>query len=103
MAQVITIRKGDADTLTETIVGLVSLSGYTAKMYITTSAGVALATLTGVIDGLTITYQLVNEATKLYAVGDYNFETKIYDASDHVYTPSYGKFIVLSTVEEDPA
>ena len=103
MSQVITIRQGDADTLTETITGLSTLTGYTAKMYVKTSAGVQLTILTGSIAGLVITYQIVNEWSKLWEVGDYDFETKLYDSSDHVYTPSRGKFIVLSTLEEDPS
>jgi len=103
MAQVITLVQGDADTLTETITGLTSLGGYSGKMYIKTSAGVALDTLSGVVNGLTVTYSIVNESSKLYPIGEYDFETKLFDASDHVYTPSKGKFIVLTTMEEDPS
>lgn len=103
MGQVISIRQGDADTLTETITGLDVLTGYSAKMYIKDSDGDVLDTLTGTIAELVITYEIVNESSKLYSVGDYDFETKIWDTSDHVYTPSNGKFIILSTTEEDPS
>lgn len=99
----INLRQGDADTLTETITGLAALTGYTAKMYIVTSAGVAVDTITGTISGLTITYEIVNESSKAYPVGVHDFETKIYDSSDHVYTPSYGKFIVEPAKENDPS
>ena len=98
----ISIKKGDSTTLTETITGLTSLAGYTAKMYIVNKAGAELDTLDGVITALIITYEIFNEASKLYPVGIYNFETKIWDASDHVNTPSEGKFIVKKAIEEDP-
>jgi len=103
MEQLIKIRKGDADTLTETITNLASLTGYSAKLYVYNQAGTLLDTFTGVISSLTITYQILNEDTKTYALGEYKFETKIWDSSDHVYTPSYGKFIVLSALVSDPA
>lgn len=103
MGQVITLVQGDADTLTETITGLSSLGGYSAKMYIKDSAGTALDTLSGTVSGLTVTYEILNESSKLYAIGEYDFETKLFDASDHVYTPSKGKFIVLTAMEEDPS
>jgi len=48
---IITIRKGDSDTLTETITGISSLSGYTAKMYIYNKASTLVMTLTGTING----------------------------------------------------
>ncbi|HUX57860.1 MAG TPA: hypothetical protein VMV77_12855 [Bacteroidales bacterium] len=100
--QTITIYKGDADTFTETITNLDSLSGYTAKMYIYNGAGTELDAIDGSIDELEITYDLVNESSKAYAVGVYYYETKIWDSSDHVYTPSSGMFIVKATQEEDP-
>ena len=104
MAQtILRIKQGDADTLTETISGLASLSGYSAKLYIYTLAGVLYGTITGSISDLDITYQLVNETTKAYVVGTYSFETKIFDSSDHVYTPSWGKFIVEPVNVKDPA
>jgi len=97
------IRQGDADTLEETITGLDSLSGYSAKMFIYTRAGVLYETLTGTISGLVITYEIVNEDSKAYAVNRYKYETKIWDASDHVYTPSWGDFIVETTLNNDPS
>ena len=99
----ITIRQGDADTLTETITGLSSLSGYSAKMYIKNTWGIAVATLTGSINGLIITYLIVNENSKAYPIGDHSFETKIWDSSDHVYTPTEGRFIVKATLNNDPS
>lgn len=101
--QVIVIPQGDADTLTETITGLTSLSGYTAKMYIYSDAGTSLATLTGTIADLTVTYNIVNETSKAWTVGTYNFETKLFDASDHVYTATSGKFIVATPLNKDPS
>jgi rRNA maturation endonuclease Nob1 len=98
----IIIKQGDADTLTETITGLSSLAGYSGKMYIYRGS-VLLATLTGVVSGLTVVYTITNEVSKLWAVGNYNYETKIYDTADHVYTCSTGEFIVTSTIEEDPS
>jgi hypothetical protein len=99
----IVLRQGDSDTLTEVIENLTVLTGYTAKMYIVKSDGTEVDTITGTIDTLTITYEIVNESSKVYPVGVHDFETKIFDSSDHVYTPSYGKFIVESAKEEDPA
>lgn len=101
--QFLKIKQGDADTLTETITGLSSLSGYSAKMYIYSEAGTALGTVSGTIDGLTIAYNLVNETTKAWAVGTYYFETKIWDSSDHVYTPTTGMIVIEKTQEEDPS
>jgi len=101
--QTLTIKKGDADTFTETITNLTSLSGYTAKMYIYDEEGTELDTIDGNIDELDITYDLVNESSKTYTVGTYYFETKIWDESDHVYTPSSGLFIIEPTQEEDPS
>jgi hypothetical protein len=99
----IKIYQGDADTLTETITGLNSLSGYTAKLYIYETDGTEVDTISGTIDGLTITYEIVNNDSKSYAIGRHDFETKIFDTNDHVYTPTKGKFIVLTPIEEDPS
>lgn len=99
----IKIKQGDATTITETITGITSLTGYSAKLYIYTNAKVAIGTITGTISGLVITYQLVNELTKVYPLGQHNFETKIWDSSDHVYTPSQGKFIIEKTIQNDPS
>jgi len=103
MEQFISIKQGDADTFTETIEGLTTLTGYTAKMYIFKSDGTKLDTINGTINGLIVTYEIVNESSKIYPVGTYDFETKIFDASDHVYSQSNGIFEVRSTNEEDPS
>jgi len=99
----LTLKQGDSDTLVETIEGLDSLIGYNAKLYIKTKDGVEVDTLTGVIDGLEITYEILNEDSKSYPIGNHSFETKIWDSSDHVYTPSYGKFSVKTALENDPS
>ncbi len=103
MKQAITIKQGDAYTLVETITGLASLTGYTAKMYVVDKAKTAIATITGTIDGLEISYEILNEDSKAFPVGIHDFETKIFDSSDHVYTPSDGKFIVEASLENDPS
>ena len=99
----ITIYKGDADTITETITGLSSLSGYSAKLYIYSLSGTLIDTFTGTINGLTITYDIKNEDTKSYTEGTYDFFTKIWDSSDHVYTPTSGTFVVKYSVVSDPS
>jgi len=99
----ITIYKGDADTLTETITGLSSLSGYSAKFYIYSLTGTLIDSFTGTINGLTITYDIKNEDTKSYTEGTYDFFTKIWDSSDHVYTPTSGTFVVKYSVVSDPS
>ncbi len=101
--QYLTIKQGDASTFTETISGLTTLSGYTAKMYIWDEDGTAKATITGSISDLDVTYQIVNETTKALTPGTYEFETKIFDSSDHVYSQSHGIFEIRSTKEEDPS
>ena len=101
--QFLKIKQGDADTFTEAITGLDSLSGYSAKMYIYDKNGTQLDTINGSIDGLTITYNLVNDLSKGYTPGVYYYETKIWDSSDHVYTPTTGMLIIESTQEEDPS
>jgi hypothetical protein len=102
-SDMITIYKGDADTLTETITGLSSLAGYSAKLYVYNLSRTLVDTFTGTPSGLTITYQILNEDTKNYTVGVYNFETKIWDSSDHVYTPTKGKFLVRNPLVSDPS
>lgn len=99
----IRLYQGDADTLTETITGLSSLAGYSAKLYVTDSSGTAVLTKTGTIASLTVTYDIVNEDTKGIAIGTYDYETKLYDSADHVYTPSKGKFVIMNVIEEDPS
>ena len=102
MGKTITIKQGDADTITEVITGLSSLVGYTAKLLIYNGTTL-IDTITGTIATLTITYQLLNEDTKAYPLGTYKYETKLFDSSDHVYTPSYGAFEIEETIEEDPS
>jgi hypothetical protein len=99
----ITIIQGDADTITDEISNLSSLGGYSCKMYIYTPDGVEYDTVVGSIIGLVCTYQFVNETTKAYLIGRYRFETKIWDAADHVYTPSRAGFFVKATGENDPS
>ena len=101
--QCLIIKQGDADTFTETISGLDSLSGYSATMYIFNDNGTEIDAIDGTIDGFEITYDLVNESSKIYDPGTYAFETKIFDSWDHVYTPSTGLFVVENTNEEDPS
>ena len=95
--------KGDSVTLSEVISGLDSLSGYSAKLYIYTLAGVEYKTIDGTINSLTISYTMLNEVTKLLTVGRYKFETKIWDTSDHVYTPSSGLFVITTVLNSDPS
>lgn len=102
-AQTITVRQGDSDTLEETVTNISSLSGYTAKMYIYKSDATLYATLTGTIADFVITYEIVNETSKAWEVGNYYFESKVFDTSDHVYTPSYGYFIVDTAYNNDPS
>lgn len=102
MSMTLEIFQGDSDTLTETVSNLSSLSGYSAKLYITSSRGTAIATLTGTIVGLVITYQILNDASKIYPVGIHKYESKIYDASDHVYTTSHGRFLVKTPINSEP-
>ncbi len=101
--QFLSIRKGDCDIFEETITNLSSLSGYTGKMYVYDDAGDAIATITGTISGLVVSYELTNEVSKALEAGTYSFETKLFDSSDHVYTPSAGIFEVRETNEEDPS
>jgi hypothetical protein len=102
MSTPIKIYCGDADTLTETITGLDTLTGYTAKLYLKTLGGVAIDTITGTISGLTVIYEIVNENSKAYPIGRHNLETKLFDASDHVYTTSKREFVVMSVLTNDP-
>lgn len=102
MRQLVKINQGDSDTLSEIITGIDSLAGFTAKMFIKDSAGTEIDTLTGTIEGLVITYEIVNENSKLYPIGIHEFETKIFDDNDQVFTPTKGKFVVEEVIEEDP-
>ena len=101
--QILTIKQGDSATFTETITGIDSLSGFTAKMYIQTSAGIEVDTITGGITDLNITYEIVNNDSKLYPIENHYFETKIFDGNDIVATPSEGLFIVEKALVSDPS
>ena len=93
---------GDSDTLTETVTGLVSLAGYSAKMYIKKTDGTFIDTFIGSINSLTITYTINNNDSITYPVGVHKFETKLVDASDHVYTPCSGVFEVKTVLIKNP-
>ena len=99
----INLKQGDSTTITEVITGLTSLSGYSAKMYIYTRAGVLVDTITGTIASLTVTYDILNDDSKSYPVGAHNFECKLYDSSDHVYTSSFGTFNVEAALNNSPS
>lgn len=102
MSQTISIKQGDSFTAEETITGISSLAGYTAKLYIKTTEGTEVDTIIGTIVGLVVTYEAHNEDTKLYPVGGHEFETKVFDVNDHVFTPSEGAFIVEKALVNDP-
>ena len=95
--------QGDSVSLEEVITGLTSLSGYSAKLYIYDEDGDVYATADGSIDTLTITYEMLNEITKAFTVGTYTFETKIWDSSDHVFTPSEGTLFIDAPLVSDPS
>lgn len=98
------LRQGDATTLTSTITsGMTSLTGYTAKMYVTTKVPGVIKTFDGTINGLVITYDIVNEDSKLLSVGSNEYEMKLFDTSDHVYTYLSGLFIVEKAINKDPS
>jgi hypothetical protein len=97
------LTKGDADTWTETVTGLSSLSGYSAKAYVYTTGGTLVDTFTGTVSGMTITYDIKNEDTKTWATGKHNVFTKIWDTSDHVYSPFKDKIVVLNSDVVDPS
>ena len=101
--QFISLKKGDATTLTDTVEGLTSLSGYTAKLYVYDADNTAILTVAGSISGLVITYQIVNEDTKSLTAGTYEFESKVWDSSDHVYSDTRGIFEIRDAHEEDPS
>ena len=101
-AQTIRINQGDTTTIQETIEGLTSLSGYNATLLIHNKAGTEIDTVEGTIEALTITYEIINESSKDYPVGIHEFETKLNNEADSVFTPSKGKFIVDAVLENDP-
>lgn len=96
------IYRGDAETITEVVSNLASLTGYVAKLYIEEYDGTVLDVITGTIATLTITYELTNNETILYTVGVHKYETKVIDTSDHVYTLSYGTFTVEDPLNKNP-
>lgn len=102
---IIRLPQGDSLTITESVSGLTDLTGYSAKIYIQSTASVDVGSAVGIIDTdeFTITYSILNEASKLWAVGHYLYETKIWDSSDHVYTLNTGRFIVTKALENDPS
>lgn len=100
---IITIFQGDALIAVETVTGLPSLNGYTAKLYIYDDAGTSIDTLTGGISGLDINWEAFNDDTKTYPVGIHIFESKIFNSGDLVFTLKKGIFEVKETIEEDPA
>lgn len=102
MSTPIKIYQGDADTLSELVTGLDTASGYTAKLYLKKLDGTAIDTITGSVNTLTITYEIINENSKVYPVGRHNLETKIFDTEDHVYTLSKREFVVMSALNNDP-
>ena len=101
--KILTIKQGDADTFKDVVSNLSSLTGYSAKMYIYNSADTLVLTLTGTIDTLTITYELINEASKALTVTTHYYESKIFDSSDHVYTTSWGPLVVTKARNSDPS
>jgi hypothetical protein len=98
----LSIYQGDADIFTETVTGISSLTGYSAKMYIKTKAGANIDTFAGSINTLTITYTMVNADSIAYPIGVHKYETKIVDASDHVYTLNKGIFEVKAVLIKNP-
>jgi hypothetical protein len=101
--QFLTIHRGDSETFTETITGLASLAGFIARMIVYDADKNTVIEIEGGIDGLDVVYNLSNEVCRVIPTGSYEFETKLWDTSDHVHTPSYGIFIIEDTVEEDPS
>lgn len=102
---IIRIYQGDSMTITQNITGLTDLTGYNAKLYIQTTAGVDVGNVSGIVDTdeFMVTYNILNENSKGWDVGSYLYETKIWDSSDHVYTLNNGRMIVLKSLENDPA
>lgn len=96
------IKQGGSTVITDTITGLSSLSGYSAKLYIY-NGSTLLKAITGSISGLIVTYLIVNEDSKGWTPKRYSYETKLYDSSDHVHTPSEGIFKVMSALVTDPS
>jgi hypothetical protein len=96
------IRQGESLKFTETITGLDSLAGYTAKAYAYDENYSIIATMTGSIAALVITYEASATVTKLLNPRKYDIETKLYDGSGHVYTPSRTVLIIGKPGKTDP-
>jgi len=101
--KILTVKHGDSDTFTDVVSNLDSLSGYTAKMYVYDPDGDLALTITGSINTLTVTYELTNDVCKALSVAKYYYESKVFDGSDHVYTPSWGPFIITAAKNSDPS
>jgi len=99
---VLTINQGDSVPFVETVTGINSLVNYAARMYIRTLSGDEVDTIEGTINGLVVLYEVFNEDTKVYPIGRHLFETKLFDAHDHVHTPSIGVLIVNKPIINDP-
>jgi hypothetical protein len=98
------IKQGDALKFTDTIQqGLTSLDGYSNKAYFYKSDGTELATITGSVSGLVVTYEALHAVTVLWPTGTYTYATKTWDSSGHNYTPSEGILIVEATNTPTPA
>jgi hypothetical protein len=97
------IKQGDVLKFTDTIQDLASLDGYQGKTYIYKPDGTVLATITGSISGLVVTYEALHAVTVLWATGSYTYETKVWDSSGHNYTPSKGTLIVEPTGTNTPS
>jgi hypothetical protein len=101
--QFISIKQGDASTFTEAITGISSTTGYSAKMYVYDADNTAILTISGTVGTLSVVYEIINENTKSLTAGTYNYETKLFDSSDHVYSQGRGIFEIRETHEEDPS
>ena len=100
---ILTVRHGNSDTFTDVVSNLTSLSGYTAKQYIYNSDGDLVLTITGSISTLTVTYELTNDACKALVFEKHYYESIVFDANDHVYTLSWGPFILTAAKNTNPS
>ena len=89
-------------SFTETVTGLDSLAGYTAKCYFVESDGTAIATVTGVISSLVITFTVTADTMDDYPTGVQNFEVILFDGTNE-YTIDTGHLRVKATLEGDPS
>ena len=102
MSTPIKIYQGDSKTITGTITGLDSASGYTAKLYLKQLNGTAIDTITGSISNLVATWNIINDNSKSYPVGRHNCEGKVFDSDGHVIT-GREEFVVLTALNNDPS